>query len=56
MADGSLRATATTQKGDKTMKYIEAIEDRVIKKYGFEAKVTILVFRATDMLRRIMGA
>lgn len=38
------------------MRYIEAIENRVIERYGFEAKATVLVFRATDMLRRIIGA
>ena len=36
------------------MRYIEAIENRVIKRYGFEAKTTILVFRATELLRKIM--
>ena len=38
------------------MRYIEAIENRVIERYGFEARATILVFRVTDMLRRIIGA
>lgn len=38
------------------MRYIEAIENRVIERYGFEAKTTVMVFRATDMLRRIIGA
>lgn len=36
------------------MRYIEAIENRVIERYGFEAKTTILVFRATELLRKIM--
>ena len=53
MADGSLRATAATWE-DRVMRYIEAIEDRVIEKYGFEAKATVLVFRATELLRKIV--
>lgn len=30
---------------------INNIEDKVIKKYGFESKATILIFRATNILK-----
>ena len=35
-------------------KLMQVLENRVIKKYGFEARATILVFRATELLRKIM--
>lgn len=31
---------------------IENIENKVIRKYGFEHKKTIFVFRVTEILRR----
>lgn len=39
------------RKGDKKM--IEKIENAVIRKYGFENKITIWVFRFTEILRRL---
>lgn len=30
---------------------INNIEDKAIKKYGFESKATILIFRITNILR-----
>lgn len=35
-------------------KMINKIEDAVIRKYGFENKMTILVFRMTEILRRLV--
>ena len=35
-------------------KLIQVLENRVIERYGFEAKATILVFRATELLRKIV--
>lgn len=35
-------------------KLIQVLENKVIRKYGFEAKATVLVFRATELLRKIM--
>lgn len=32
---------------------IEKIENAVIRKYGFENKITIWVFRFTEILRRL---
>lgn len=32
---------------------INKIEDAVIRKYGFENKITITVFRFTEILRRL---
>lgn len=35
-------------------KLVQMLEDRIIERYGFEAKATVLVFRATELLRKIM--
>lgn len=35
------------------MKLIEAMEDRVIREYGFEAKRTIITFKVTELLRKL---
>lgn len=32
---------------------IRKIEDAVIRRYGFEHKITIAVFRITEILRRL---
>lgn len=32
---------------------IEAIENKTIESYGFEAKRTIITFKATEILRKI---
>lgn len=34
-------------------KMIQRIEDKVIRQYGFEAKRTIRIFRATEILRKV---
>ena len=36
------------------MKYIEAIENKMIQKYGFEARATITIFRITELARKLM--
>ena len=36
------------------MKYIEAIENKMIQKYGFEAKATVVVFHITELARKLM--
>lgn len=36
------------------MKLIEAMEDRAIRKYGFEAKRTIITFKLTGLLRKLL--
>ena len=36
------------------MKLIEAMENRTIKKYGFEAKRTIITFKITELLRKLL--
>lgn len=36
------------------MKLIGAMEDRVIRKYGFEAKRTIITFKVTELLRKLL--
>ena len=36
------------------MKYIEAIENKMIQKYGFEARATIAVFYITELARKLM--
>ena len=33
---------------------IEKIENKVISKYGFENRKTILTFKATEILRRVI--
>ena len=33
---------------------IQKIEDKTIRKYGFEHKKTILIFRMTEILRRLV--
>ena len=33
-------------------KIIEAMENKVVRSYGFEARKTITVFKATEMLRK----
>jgi hypothetical protein len=35
------------------MKLIEAMEDRAITEYGFEAKRTIITFKVTELLRKL---
>ena len=35
------------------MKLIEAIEDRAVRGYGFEAKRTIITFKVTELLRKL---
>lgn len=35
------------------MKLIEAMEDRAIREYGFEAKRTIIIFKVTELLRKL---
>ena len=35
------------------MKLIEAMEDRAIREYGFEAKRTIITFKVTELLRKL---
>ena len=35
------------------MKLIEAMENKTIKKYGFEAKRTIITFKITELLRKL---
>jgi len=41
------------RKGKEILKMINKIEDAVIRKYGFEHKITIAVFRFTEILRRL---
>lgn len=41
------------RKGKEIPKMINKIEDAVIRKYGFEHKITIAVFRFTEILRRL---
>lgn len=42
------------RKENKAMKnIIEAIESKTIESYGFEAKRTIITFKATEVLRKI---
>lgn len=36
------------------MRLIGAMEDRAIKKYGFEAKRTIITFKLTGLLRKLL--
>ena len=36
------------------MKLIEAMENRTIRKYGFEAKRTIIAFKLTGLLRKLL--
>lgn len=36
------------------MRYIEAIEDRVVQRYGYEAKTTLIVFKLTELLRAVV--
>lgn len=43
----------TIRKGKEMPKMINKIEDAVIRKYGFENKITITVFRFTEILRRL---
>ena len=38
------------------LKLIERIEDKAIKAYGFESKRTIVIFQATELLRKLTGA
>lgn len=40
---------------ESTMKFIEAIENNTIRKYGFESKITILVFTLTEKIRKATG-
>lgn len=35
------------------LKLIEAMEDRAIREYGFEAKKTIIIFKITELLRKL---
>lgn len=35
------------------MKLIEAMEDKAIKEYGFEAGRTIITFKITELLRKL---
>ncbi len=42
------------RKGETKMKQmIEKLEDRTIRKYGFESRKTIFVFKVTEKLRKI---
>ena len=41
------------RKRKEILKMISKIEDAVIRKYGFEHKITIAVFRVTEILRRL---
>ena len=40
---------------ESTMKFIEAIENNTVRKYGFESKITILVFTLTEKIRKATG-
>lgn len=35
------------------LKLIEAMEDRAVMTYGFEAKRTLIIFKATELLRKL---
>lgn len=51
---GSDKEPCTTPKGAKTMKQmIERMEDKAIRKYGFEAWQTIAIFKITDIMRKV---
>ena len=43
----------TIRKGKEIPEMINKIENAVIRKYGFENKITILTFRFTEILRRL---
>jgi hypothetical protein len=36
------------------MKLIGAMEDRAIRRYGFEAKRTIIIFKLTGLLHKLL--
>lgn len=35
------------------LKLIEAVENKTITTYGFEAKRTLIIFRVTEILRKL---
>lgn len=43
-------------KGANTMaRIIKKIEDKAIRRYGFEDARTIAIFKATDIMRKMFG-